>query len=78
MTLYRICASDSYTIVQAQYALSSHQEEVRKEPWFLEFVFRRLVNEILNKLDGMEEFDEPLMWEGWTEVWKYSGEMEWD
>lgn len=77
MTLYRMTANDDYSIWQAQYALSIHQEEVKKEPWFLAYVFENLARQILAKVEEMETLG-PLEWRGWTEVWKFDGEMEWN
>lgn len=83
MTLYRMSANDEFTIWQAQYAISPHQEEVKKESWFLEFVFEKLAREIIGNIEVRDRGDgypdiSHLEWTGWTEVWQFAGEMDWN
>ena len=79
MTLYRMACNDGYSIWQAQYALSVHQEEVKKEPWFLAYVFENLARQIIDKLEELDDWliVRNLEWRGWTEVWTFDGEMDW-
>ena len=72
MTLYRMQACDDFTKIQAQYALAAHQEEVKREGWFLEFIINRLYMDIKPKLELLDIG--PVEWTAATEEWEYVGD----